>query len=88
MSRFSKVRAIIKPDPKSPLFGKRMYYFKVVTTGADWSVTAIVRDFNLASAERRFRKYNKRFRHEVRINGGSADSYEINIARVNKKDIY
>lgn len=81
MARKNKVRAYIIPDPKSPLYGRAWFDYRIVAEGASFRLTSIVRARNLADAEHKFRKANKRFRHEVRMVGGNANEWPITVER-------
>lgn len=78
------VRAYIKPDPKSPLYGRANFNYRIEAEGAGWKVVAFVRHFNKKSAERFFRRSNKRFRHEVRAFGLDPYEYPIKIERIKR----
>lgn len=80
--KWSKVRAIIKTDRKSPLFGRAHFSYRITAEGVGFKVIAIVDGFNRADAERRFRKTHKRFRHEVRTIGADLHEWPITIERL------
>lgn len=80
------VKVRIKPDPKSPLYGKRQYDYRVSAEGYGFRVVAIVRHFSVASAKRQFRRAHKKFRHEVRAIGLDPMSYPIKVERISKNE--
>lgn len=79
--RYSKVRAVIKSDPKSALKGRAWFTYKITAEGAGFKVISFVRGLNKGNAELRFRKHNKMFRHEVRMIGADASEWPITIER-------